>query len=180
MGRKPSSPQMTDAKASRSGGRPHPPDWLVPRGVCASLSLRARSSGKRARASGARGLARVNPWFPREPPPSRPGMASRRLAFRPARPASGRRPEPFSHSTTLRSPCAPVAQGIERAPPEREVAGSIPAGRMKRHKLEVPQTPCSCGVCVWLQAFRRAGGHGRMCPGCRARALVLPPGLAPE
>jgi hypothetical protein len=25
---------------------------------------------------------------------------------------------------------APVAQGIERAPPEREVAGSIPAGRI--------------------------------------------------
>src|SRR5947209_9884038 len=28
------------------------------------------------------------------------------------------------------APPAPVAQGIERAPPEREVAGSIPAGRM--------------------------------------------------
>ncbi len=27
------------------------------------------------------------------------------------------------------SPSAPVAQGIERAPPEREVAGSIPARR---------------------------------------------------
>src|SRR3954467_13753024 len=27
---------------------------------------------------------------------------------------------------------APVAQGIERAPPEREVAGSIPAGRIAR------------------------------------------------
>jgi hypothetical protein len=32
------------------------------------------------------------------------------------------------HGGTLRTP-APVAQGIERAPPEREVAGSIPAGR---------------------------------------------------
>jgi predicted ABC-type sugar transport system permease subunit len=28
---------------------------------------------------------------------------------------------------------APVAQGIERAPPEREVAGSIPAGRTPSH-----------------------------------------------
>jgi hypothetical protein len=28
------------------------------------------------------------------------------------------------------SPSAPVAQGIERAPPERKVAGSIPARRM--------------------------------------------------
>jgi len=36
---------------------------------------------------------------------------------------------------------------------------------MKRHKLEVPQTPCSCGVCVWLQAFRRAGGRVRSDPG---------------
>src|SRR6187551_2779205 len=38
---------------------------------------------------------------------------------------------------------APVAQGIERAPPEREVAGSIPAGRMSRHTLEVSQTPAA-------------------------------------
>jgi hypothetical protein len=33
---------------------------------------------------------------------------------------------------------APVAQGIERAPPEREVAGSIPAGRIS---AEQPQAP---------------------------------------
>ena len=30
---------------------------------------------------------------------------------------------------------APVAQGIERAPPEREVAGSIPAGRIPAARL---------------------------------------------
>jgi hypothetical protein len=34
-------------------------------------------------------------------------------------------------SARLRAP-APVAQGIERAPPEREVAGSIPAGRIAK------------------------------------------------
>ena len=34
------------------------------------------------------------------------------------------------HADTLGALHAPVAQGIERAPPEREVAGSIPAGRI--------------------------------------------------
>ena len=33
---------------------------------------------------------------------------------------------------------APVAQGIERAPPEREVAGSIPAGRTPSHASPAP------------------------------------------
>ena len=40
----------------------------------------------------------------------------------------------------------PVAQGRERAPQEREVAGSIPAGRISRHMLDDPQTPCSRGL----------------------------------
>ena len=38
---------------------------------------------------------------------------------------------------------APVAQGIERAPPEREVAGSIPAGRNARGKPCFPREPPS-------------------------------------
>ena len=33
-------------------------------------------------------------------------------------------------AVTLTAPRAPVAQGIERSPPERKVAGSIPAGRI--------------------------------------------------
>ena len=40
--------------------------------------------------------------------------------------------EPATTADTLAALPAPVAQGIERAPPEREVAGSNPAGRMTR------------------------------------------------
>src|SRR5919109_3219750 len=36
---------------------------------------------------------------------------------------------------------APVAQGIERAPPEREVAGSIPARRIPASLRGRPRTP---------------------------------------
>jgi hypothetical protein len=34
---------------------------------------------------------------------------------------------------------APVAQGIERAPPEREVVGSIPTRRMPRFGSGIPE-----------------------------------------
>ena len=50
----------------------------------------------------------------------------------------------------MRSP-APVAQGIERAPPEREVVGSIPAGRIASRTARR----------VWLN------GAGRTCHRCR-------------
>src|SRR4051794_9564567 len=36
---------------------------------------------------------------------------------------------------------APVAQGIERAPPERKAAGSIPAGRITRRRSLVRGVP---------------------------------------
>jgi hypothetical protein len=41
---------------------------------------------------------------------------------------------------------APVAQGIERAPPEREVAGSIPARRIQGRMVE--RTPHGYAVAV--------------------------------
>src|SRR6266540_2459242 len=43
--------------------------------------------------------------------------------------AGPRRGDP-DHAAARLGPRAPVAQGIERAPPEREVAGSIPARRI--------------------------------------------------
>ena len=66
---------------------------------------------------------------PREPPPSLQPTEYPRVASRPAKPASGRNRKRTEGSSKLHDP-APVAQGIERAPPEREVAGSIPAGRI--------------------------------------------------
>src|SRR6266542_3556083 len=44
--------------------------------------------------------------------------------------AGPRRGDP-DHAAARLGPRAPVAQGIERAPPEREVAGSIPARRIE-------------------------------------------------
>src|SRR5947208_12867641 len=42
--------------------------------------------------------------------------------------------ESCKRSTLMRQ--APVAQGIERVPPEHEVAGSIPAGRIRPRTVE--------------------------------------------
>src|SRR6185295_2423970 len=59
-------------------------------------------------------------------------------------------------SSTLTLP-APVAQGIERAPPEREVAGSIPAGRIG--------TPFGSRWATW----------GPVGPPSRTGSAILPP-----
>jgi hypothetical protein len=64
---------------------------------------------------------------------------------------------------------APVAQGIERAPPEREVAGSIPAGRIAR---------------LFGPAWARSGRGGPETPGMqevsagRGREPPQPRGIA--
>ena len=47
-------------------------------------------------------------------------------------------------SATLVRSRAPVAQGIERAPPEREVAGSIPAGRTDSRRCGWSRCCCRC------------------------------------
>ena len=65
--------------------------------------------------------------------------------------------------TTLTAP-APVAQGIERAPPEREVAGSIPAGRI--NELGAQGNPHGC--------------VGQMCQGCLDCSNGAVPGAALE
>ncbi len=62
------------------------------------------------------------------------------------------------HGKLRRSIPAPVAQGIERSPPEREVAGSNPAGRAH----EIPANPCilrrfACFTGQRLNAFRARG-----------------------
>src|SRR5207253_5602922 len=82
---------------------------------------RARSSGDRARASGLpkKVALRAQIFFG--------STRSRGSRVATAGQAGLRRTGTLS---TLRPPRAPVAQGIERAPPEREVAGSNPVGRI--------------------------------------------------
>jgi hypothetical protein len=81
---------------------------------------------------------------------------------------------PGLHSTAL----APVAQGIERCPPEAEVAGSNPAGRVERDLLSERDPPCrpsrardTEGPCpsslglgamptLWDDRRRRVNSHG--------------------
>ena len=62
---------------------------------------------------------------PRRPRP-RPATRAR---SRTSRRAAGRRSGQSTSTGYTTQPPAPVAQGIERSPPERKVAGSIPAGR---------------------------------------------------
>ena len=69
---------------------------------------------------------------------------------------------------------APVAQGIERAPPEREVAGSNPAGRMTRSVAPLRRrTRASSGSCSsprapgrfrWSSSFTAATGKAQLRP----------------
>ena len=68
-----------------------------------------------------------------------------------------------SSAVTLGVP-APVAQGIERAPPERKVAGSIPAGRITT--VRVQRKP------AWLRGpsvREMPRKNGRCCPRCCPR-----------
>ena len=81
------------------------------------------------------------------------------------------RPLAAGHGATARlSLPAPVAQGIERAPPEREVEGSIPSGRISgavamRERLETVGQACQkCQKCP-PRAYPGAylGWGGRFC-----------------
>ena len=75
------------------------------------------------------------------------------LMARPACCSSGRSSAPVGSSARrLDWSSAPVAQGIERAPPEREVAGSIPARRIKNVSAQWDS--------AWLSA-------GQTCQRCR-------------
>src|ERR671924_1365541 len=68
---------------------------------------------------------------------------------------------------------APVAQGIERAPPEREVAGSIPARRIARF---VTGTPSYTGGPSGAQEQRGSSRRGhslRRCSCDRRRRRIL-------
>ena len=60
---------------------------------------------------------------------------------RPPHAEAGARPADAASAAARLGHRAPVAQGIERAPPEREVAGSIPARRIRRFVGREPDTP---------------------------------------
>ena len=97
------------------GGAPAPQMWTTevavddPDRAAAPPLRRAPDRGRRARVGGPEPAARLDR-------PVQRGRRRRALARRTCR----------VHCT----PQAPVAQGIERAPPEREVGGSNPPGRM--------------------------------------------------
>ena len=85
------------------------------------------------------------------------------------------------HAGTLDASHAPVAQGIERAPPEREVAGSIPARRIARRHRDGDSTvsagaasptsqprPAACRAPS--RCSRRAGSRTRSGTGSSTRS----------
>ena len=101
---------------------------------CVGMPEREADGSRRLLRDGARASGAVRPRPPnppergaRVPPRAPPSQGDRRLAPGLSRGASRRATVHYTGCSP-----APVAQGIERAPPEREVAGSIPAGRMKR------------------------------------------------
>ncbi len=104
----------------------------------------------RPRAAAVAGCPRHSRSGSAPPPaaPAAPAVPRRALGTDPAVPANitensiaaeRSAPAMLTASEARRAaPPAPVAQGIERSPPEREVAGSNPAGRVEEHPAKRP------------------------------------------
>src|SRR5579863_4402283 len=141
-----------------------PPAWRSWRCVPSPQSIRIRSAPRRTR---------------------RAGIPRRALGTDPAVPANitessisaeGSAPAMLTTVEAPRvPPSAPVAQGIERSPPEREVAGSNPAGRVLSWR-ENPDTDGGLELAAaldWLAEPRERVMYLRAVCGDRA----LPRGL---